>query len=88
MYMSIGQTGIALLCVGMASCVGAAEHHITFEPQKDAVRILVEGQPLATYVWRDPQILRPYFKDLRAPGGIQVTVPSAQRVRTRSITRP
>ncbi len=75
MYVRIGQTGIALLCVGMASCVAAAQHRISFEPRKDTVRVLVDGGPLATYVWRDAEILRPYFKDLHAPGGIQVTRP-------------
>jgi hypothetical protein len=35
--------------------------------------IRVDDQPLATYVYRDPQILRPYFTDLRTPGGIPVT---------------
>jgi hypothetical protein len=72
MYVSIGRMGIALLCIGAASCV-AAEHRISFAPQQDALRILADGGPLATYVWRDPEILRPYFKDLHAPGGIPVT---------------
>jgi hypothetical protein len=73
MYRSISPTAIALLGVAMASCVVAAEHQITFESQKDAWQILADGRPLATYVFRDPQILRPYFKDLHAPDGIQVT---------------
>ncbi len=46
---------------------------ITFERQPNALLIRAGGQPLATYVYRDPKILRPYFKDLCAPGGIQVT---------------
>jgi hypothetical protein len=63
----------ALLSVAISTSVTAAEHRILFESQADALRIRVDDQPLATYVYRDPQILRPYFKDLCAPGGIQVT---------------
>lgn len=37
------------------------------------MEILVAGQPFATYVFSDPEIPRPYFAHLRAPGGIQVT---------------
>ena len=32
-----------------------------------------DGQAVATYVYDDPQILRPYFTGLKAPGGLQVT---------------
>ena len=32
-----------------------------------------DGRPVATYVFRDDKILRPYFANVHAPGGIQVT---------------
>jgi len=67
------QTAVAVLCVVIVSSVTAAEHRIAFESRGDALLIRVNDQPLATYVYRDPQILRPYFKDVCAPGGIQVT---------------
>jgi hypothetical protein len=51
----------------------AAEDRIAFESQADAVVIRVGDRPLATYAYRDKEILRPYFKDVCAPGGIQVT---------------
>jgi len=73
MYGRISQTVVTLLGVGLASCVAAEEHRIAFAPQKDAWRIQADGRPLATYVFRDPVILRPYFKDLHTPEGIQVT---------------
>lgn len=69
----LAQTAVAFLHVVMISGMTAAEHRIAFESQANAVLIRVDGQPLATYVYRDPQILRPYFKDVCAPGGIQVT---------------
>ncbi|OHB65075.1 MAG: hypothetical protein A2Y77_11880 [Planctomycetes bacterium RBG_13_62_9] len=61
--------GMAVVC----SPTLAAEGGVTFEQKTDALLIRADGRPLATYVYRDPQILRPYFKDLGAPGGIQVT---------------
>ncbi len=63
----------ALLCIGITSCVATAKPRVAFELQADSLRIRVDDQPLATYVYRDPEILRPYFKDICAPGGIQVT---------------
>jgi len=49
------------------------ETHVAFQPQGDALLIRVDDRPLATYVYRDPEILRPYFKDVYVPGGVQVT---------------
>ncbi len=57
----------------MAASATAAEHRVAFEPRDDTVLIRVDDRPLATYVYRDPEILRPYFKDVCAPGGLQVT---------------
>jgi len=51
----------------------AAEHRITFQSQGDSLLIRADDRPLATYVYRDPEILRPYFKDVCGPEGIQVT---------------
>jgi hypothetical protein len=46
---------------------------ITFEAQPGAIAIRADGGALATYVYEDAEILRPYFKDVFAPGAIQVT---------------
>ena len=80
MYGKSGQARIALVCIAVAFgtatafCrTSAAERRVTFEPQKDALAVRVEGWPLAIYVYRDPEILRPYFKAIHAPGGIQVS---------------
>lgn len=45
----------------------------TVEQKTDCLVITRAGQPVATYVFRDDKVLRPYFKHLHAPGGIQVT---------------
>jgi hypothetical protein len=64
---------LTLLCAVVAPNVRAAEQHIAFEPRADSLLIRVNDRPLATYVYRDPEILRPYFKDVFAPGGIPIT---------------
>lgn len=43
------------------------------EQKPDCLVITHGNQPVATYVFRDEKILRPYFKQVHAPGGIQVT---------------
>ena len=61
-----------------ALCFGAChasdvEGRITFDVQPGKVIVRLSDRPLATYVYEDPQIPRPYFKDIHAPGGVQVT---------------
>ena len=59
--------------LALASSVTTAQHHVAFESRGDSLLIRVDDRPLATYVCHDPEILRPYFKDVCAPGGVQVT---------------
>ena len=54
-------------------CAADAAGRIDFVSQSRQIVIRVGDEPLATYVYSDPQITRPYFKDVHAPGGIQVT---------------
>jgi hypothetical protein len=63
----------SLLCVAMAGCASVERPQITFERQPGAVVIRAGDEPLATYVYSDPNILRPYFKDVFAPGGVRIT---------------
>ena len=46
---------------------------ITFQQQPGKLQISIGGKPFSTYVYRDENILRPYFTNVHAPGGIQVT---------------
>ncbi|MGE3820211.1 MAG: PmoA family protein [Isosphaeraceae bacterium] len=43
------------------------------EPASGRLRITVNGEPMATYVYRDAEIGRPHFLDVRAPGGLRIT---------------
>jgi hypothetical protein len=57
----------------------AAESHATspapieFSRSADRLEIRAGGAPVATYVFGDPEIPRPYFAHLFAPGGVQVS---------------
>ncbi len=48
---------------------------VGFRTGESEVVIIVDDQPIASYVYRDPtgRIPRPYFAHVKAPGGIQVT---------------
>lgn len=39
----------------------------------DRLVIAHSGEPVAEFVFRDPKILRPYFSNVHAPGGVKVT---------------
>lgn len=51
----------------------AAEQRLRFVPKERSLEIQVDERPIATYVFQDDTILRPYFAHLRAGNGIQVT---------------
>lgn len=63
---------IALFSAGLP-CEAAERAPISFVGEPGKLLIKVGGRPLATYVYADKEILRPYFAHVRAPGGIQVT---------------
>jgi len=46
---------------------------LTFRDEPAGLLLRSAGRTLARYVYRDPEILRPYFCDVREPGGVQVT---------------
>ena len=46
---------------------------VTFSQRPGAIQIGSGGEPMATYVYDDPEIPRPYICDVYAPGRIQVT---------------
>jgi hypothetical protein len=44
-----------------------------FEDRGEALALRLDGQPVAEFVYRDSKILRPFFANVRAPGGVTVT---------------
>jgi hypothetical protein len=53
----------------------AAPAGVTFEQGDGRVSILIGGKNVAAYVYNDPAVMRPYFCQVKTPGGIQVTRP-------------
>jgi hypothetical protein len=61
------------LLIAFAAEVRAAHPQVSFARHDDRIEVHVDGRPLATYVFGDPKILRPFLADVRTPGGVQVT---------------
>jgi sialidase-1 len=51
----------------------AAEPRFRLTPGADALLIELDGRPVARYVFRDPQVSRPYFDRVCTSSGIEVT---------------
>lgn len=67
-------TSVVILTVLAIACQAApVAPRFGFSAQPRMIVIKVDDQPLATYVYSDPETLRPYFKDIHAPGGIQIS---------------
>ena len=65
---------VAAVAASIQPCRAAnVDGRIDFVAQLGQIVIRVGENPLATYVYSDPQIARPYFKSIHAPGGTQVT---------------
>jgi len=61
------------LSVLLVSCVSADQPHVTFVDADGQIAISVGDQSIASYVYSDEKILRPYFAHVKTPDGIQVT---------------
>ena len=67
--------------MGMAICLtivskiaeATAAETIEFRSEPDKVIITAGNQPVATYVYADQEISRPYFAHVHVPGAVQVT---------------
>ena len=65
----------ALLAIGCGASLCAAAETDAFEIDLKNDRLLITraGKPVASYVFQDEKIPRPYFCDIYAPGGARVT---------------
>jgi Methane oxygenase PmoA len=64
-----------LVAIGAACATveATAAEGVAFAQQPGQVAITVDGRPLATYVYQDKVITRPYFAHVHVPSGLQVT---------------
>jgi Methane oxygenase PmoA len=65
-------TTCLVLCSLLSADPGAAPD-IAFTARPDQLVITAGTQPLATYVYQDKEITRPFFAHVHAPGGTQIT---------------
>lgn len=73
-HAAIGSAWIGGVDSAWASrSAGEPPPQISFRTEPGKVVLLVDGTPVATYVYEDETIRRPYFAHVRAPGGVQVT---------------
>ena len=57
----------------LAAELASSKNELRFEWGNGKLIILCDGQGVGEFVYRDEKIPRPFFANLRAPGGIQVT---------------
>jgi hypothetical protein len=67
-------TAVAVITLSSAA-MGQSQARFAAELTPNDFRITVDGQPLATYVFNDATITRPYFANVHAPGGALATRP-------------
>jgi hypothetical protein len=63
----------ALALAGSSVVTGLAAEEFVVEQKTDRLAISHGGKPVAEFVFRDEKILRPFFANVHAPGGIKVT---------------
>lgn len=66
---------VVLAAFGFLADIGQAQE-VTFQRADGEIQILIGGAPFATYIYRDDAIPRPYFCNVMAPNGVQVTRPN------------
>ncbi len=64
---------LATTAASLAAEAPAPTKGWTFEDRDPRLAFRLDGQPVAEFVYRDATILRPFFANLRAPGGVPVT---------------
>ncbi len=57
------------------SSVARSGNLVSFERVRGALRIFVGGAELATYVYEDPKVARPFLANVKVSGGVAVTRP-------------
>ena len=61
--------------LGSVRLLSAADSgkRLNLKQSADSISISLADKPVATYVFQDNQVKRPYFKDVFTPGGLRVT---------------
>ncbi len=68
-----GTASGVILLLGLVAHAADPRPEIVFQQQPGRIVVTVADQPIATYVYADDTILRPYFTHVHGPDGIQLT---------------
>jgi hypothetical protein len=69
----VNSLGTEMVRIELGGFATGSTNGFTFTQSPESLVINHAGQPLATYVFRDAKILRPFFANVHAPGGEKVT---------------
>ncbi|NUM56371.1 MAG: PmoA family protein [Candidatus Hydrogenedentes bacterium] len=74
-HQSATYYSVAVLALAVVASIASpsARAEIAIAESTDKLEIRIADKPFATYVWSDPNIVRPYFCNVHAPNGAQVT---------------
>ncbi len=68
---------LAAVCLAVGSVAAAqqpaSQPEVSFTAERGQLHVRLAGENVASYVFEDKTITRPFFAHVRAPGGIQVT---------------
>jgi len=62
-----------VLLVGLLAVAPLAQAQLGVQVSQGRIDIVADGNTVTSYVYLDPEIPRPYFAHLHAPGGVQVS---------------
>jgi len=62
-----------LMVVALAAPLAGHGEEVRFQQDSGCLHVFVGDEPFARYVYADSDIPRPYFCEVKAPGGLQVT---------------
>lgn len=61
------------ILIAVFSAPAFAQPMVTLAAHETNLDILIDGQPVAQYVWQDQELPRPYFRQITTTDGIQVS---------------
>lgn len=64
---------LLLILVLLSAPLAGYGEEVRFQQDTGCLHVLAGDEPFADYVYADPEIPRPYFCGVKAPGGLQVT---------------
>jgi hypothetical protein len=61
------------IVLSLTHAIAAENSKLEFHKSNNQLSIQLDGKSIATYVWNDPEIPRPYFSNVKTRNGIRIT---------------